>query len=131
MTEPGQTIQDLLAVLFLIAGVFFMFVGALGIYRMPDAFHRIHAASKCSTLGIVGMLLAVLFHVGSFAIITKGAMLLVFASIALPVGSHMLCRAAQLTRCRMWPHTRFDEFGEDHPPQEAQDANLEQDRRQT
>ena len=115
----AQTIQDLLAVLFLAGGVFFMFVGAVGIFRMPDAYHRIHAASKCSTLGIIGMLLAVVFHVGSLAIITKAAMVIVFSFVALPVGSHMMAMAAMRVRSRQWVHTRADEHAEDYPDAQA------------
>jgi len=111
----AQTIQDFFAVLFLAAGIFFVFVGAVGIFRMPDAYHRIHAASKCSTLGIVGMLLAVVFHVGSLGIIAKAAMVMVFAFVALPVGSHMLAAAALRTKARQWPHTLVDEHAQDHP----------------
>lgn len=119
MHWQAQTIQDLLAIIFLTLGLFFTFVGAVGIYRMPDAYHRIHAASKCSTLGMIGLLLAVVFHVGSVAIIAKAAMVLVFAFVALPVGSHMLARAAMLSRSRQWRHTLCDEHAEDVPETQA------------
>jgi len=111
----AQAIQDLLSIIFLIAGLFFVFVGAIGIYRMPDAYHRLHTASKCSTLGAVGLVLAVAFHIGSLALIAKATMVLVFMFIAMPVGSHILARAAQQVGARQWRHTHIDEFAEDNP----------------
>lgn len=115
MPWDAQTIQDLMAIILLSVGLFFMFIGSVGIYRLPDAYHRIHAASKCSTLGMIGMLLAVVFHVASVGIIAKAAMVLVFSFVALPVGSHMLARAALHVKSRQWPHTITDEYAEDHP----------------
>jgi len=51
---------DLLACLCILAGLFFMLVGAIGIVRFPDGFNRLHASSKCSTLGLLGLLLGAL-----------------------------------------------------------------------
>ncbi len=129
MNPTMQTIQDLFAVVFLIAGVFFTFIGAVGVYRMPDVYHRIHSASKCSTLGMIGLLLAVVFHVASVGIIAKATMVLVFAFVALPVGSHMLAWAGLRTGSRQWRHTLVDEHAEDRvktdQPSQKPPATLE------
>src|SRR5690606_42008758 len=55
-------VYDILTIAFLLFGLFFFFGGALGVYRMPDVYGRMHAASKCVTMGICGILLAVIFH---------------------------------------------------------------------
>lgn len=102
-------ILDILTILMLLVGFFFMFVGALGVLRLPNVFNRMHAASKCVTLGITGMLLATVLHFARLyaapdgeapaweALVgagTKAVLVIVFLYTAAPVGSHMLARAA-------------------------------------
>ena len=35
------------------AGALFLFIGSLGVYRMPDVYNRLQAGTKCTTLGIL------------------------------------------------------------------------------
>ncbi len=56
---------NILTIASLLFGLFFMFIGALGLVRFPDLYHRMHASSKCITLGIAGMLMAVIFHLAA------------------------------------------------------------------
>lgn len=104
-------ILDILTVIALLWGLFFMFVGALGIWRLPDFFNRTHAASKCVTLGISGLLIAAVLHFAAVFVspqgggpaweslvgaATKAVLIIIFLYTAAPVGSHMLARAAHL-----------------------------------
>lgn len=113
MTE--RIIADGLACLCLLAGMFFLFVGAVGIVRFPDAYNRLHASSKCSTLGLLGLVLAAIFHVGTLAIATKGLLTVLFAFVATPVGSHILAKAAHMDLLQQWEGTLSDELAEDYP----------------
>lgn len=106
-------VRDLIAAIFLATGLFFMFVGALGVFRMPDAYHRLHAASKCTTLGITGMLLAVCFHIADPIIISKAIITVVFTFVANPIGSHLIAKAAHHAKIEMWPRTLRDELAQD------------------
>lgn len=108
-----QPITNLLACFFLLAGLFFMLVGAIGIIRLPDTYNRLHAASKCSTLGLLGLLLAALFHLGTIAVVTKVFITVLFAFVATPVGSHILAKAAHHDRAPKWEGTLSDELEED------------------
>ncbi|HEV2295455.1 MAG TPA: monovalent cation/H(+) antiporter subunit G [Tepidisphaeraceae bacterium] len=102
-------VLDIFTVAALLFGLFFMFAGALGVWRLPDFFNRTHAASKCVTLGISGLLLAAVLHFavrfvgpeqgglaweGLIGAATKAVLVTVFLYTAAPVGSHMLARAA-------------------------------------
>jgi len=111
---------DLLTVFFLAFGVFFMMVGALGLVRLPDVYHRMHAATKGVTLGVSGMMLAAAFatttHDGaapSYQLITTVALVIMFQFVANPVGAHMLSKAAHLDGCPLWEGTCGDELRED------------------
>jgi monovalent cation/proton antiporter MnhG/PhaG subunit len=120
-------ILDVFTALALLFGLFFMFVGALGIWRLPGFFNRTHAASKCVTLGISGLLVAAVLH---FAVLvlsargedaapkligaaTKAVLVIVFTYTAAPVGSHMLARAAHLDGAGKDVHMLGDELAED------------------
>ena len=51
-----DTVRDVITVILLGSGLSFMLIGAWGVVRLPDAYHRLHASSKCSTLGLLFVL---------------------------------------------------------------------------
>jgi multicomponent Na+:H+ antiporter subunit G len=112
----GETISiilDLLATLFLLGGLFFMVIGVLGLHRFPDCYGKLHAVTKCATLGLLGMLLATILHIGVISVMTKAIMTIVFVFIANPVGSHMIAKAAHHCGYRKWEKTLSDDLEED------------------
>ena len=106
-------LMNIVACAFLVLGLFFMLVGAIGIVRFPDTYNRLHASSKCGTLGLLGLLLGAVFFLGSLAVVAKAALTMVFAFVALPVGSHILAKAAHLNKAEQWEKTLSDELEED------------------
>jgi multicomponent Na+:H+ antiporter subunit G len=119
---------NVLTTITLIAGLFFMLVGALGVLRLPDVYLRMIAASKCITVGISGMLLAAVFHFiaigtatgapageGSSAVAasTKAILVILFQFVAGPVGAYMLARSSHIDRVPMWEGTVSDDLTED------------------
>lgn len=113
-------VRDGLAVVALVGGLFFMFVGALGVFRFPDAYARMHAASKCTTLGLSGLLLAATLHIWVLDIAGKALLVLVFTFVATPIGTHLLAKAAHHGRARQSLGTLSDELAEDKAdPSEA------------
>ncbi|MEM7576989.1 MAG: monovalent cation/H(+) antiporter subunit G [Planctomycetota bacterium] len=108
-----NALTDTIAALCLVFGLFFMFVGVIGVVRLPDTYLRLHAATKSTTLGLIGLLLAVAFHIGTGNVIAKVIATLVFALIAMPIGSHLLAKAAMRSGPRFWGQTIADEHGED------------------
>ena len=111
-----NTINDLATVFFLLSGMFFMFVAAFGLCRMPDLYHRMHAATKGATLGIVGLLIASLFYLPNHMeasvlnILPKVVLAIMFQFIANPVGAHLLSKAAHLDGCPKWQKTIGDDL---------------------
>lgn len=49
---------DLLAAALVLVGALFLLVGAIGLFRLPDGYTRLHAPTKATTLGVGGVLLA-------------------------------------------------------------------------
>ncbi len=79
--------------LFLILlGSVFLFLGALGIYRMPDLYNRLQAGTKASTLGAMSTILGVgLVHPQWFV---KLFIIVLFIAFSNPLSSHALARAS-------------------------------------
>ena len=49
-----EVTQITIIALLTLGGLFFFFVGTVGIIRMPDVFCRMHATTKCDTFGANG-----------------------------------------------------------------------------
>lgn len=77
--------------LILIGGIF-LFLGALGIFRMPDIYSRLQAGTKASTLGAMSTILGVGFLNPDWFI--KLLVIVIFIGVANPLSSHALARAS-------------------------------------
>lgn len=102
---------DLLGSLLLVGGSAFLFLGGLGLVRMPDVFNRIQAGTKATTLGTLLMLAGFacmqpdwwpkLLLIGLFSLFTN------------PISSQLLSRAAHRTKVDMTTRTTIDRLAED------------------
>ncbi|MEM1209714.1 MAG: monovalent cation/H(+) antiporter subunit G [Planctomycetota bacterium] len=105
-----HALLDALAAICLLVGLAFTLIGAVGIIRMPDIYHRLHAASKPSTLGLLCLLLGAMLHLGQFdggvPVVIKSIIALIFAFVALPTGSHILAKAAYASHDPQYPGTK-------------------------
>jgi multicomponent Na+:H+ antiporter subunit G len=99
-------LREIVALVFLFAGAFFLLVGSVGIVRLPDFFTRTHATSKSDTLGIMLVLGGLVVSVGLTLNSAKLLLAIVFVALANPVGSHALARAA--LRFGLKPQLRDD-----------------------
>ncbi|MEX0639122.1 MAG: monovalent cation/H(+) antiporter subunit G [Balneolaceae bacterium] len=87
-------VQNILTILFVVAGIYFMFVGSLGLIRLPDFYSRTHAASKSDTLGILLVIIGLVIYNGFEIASFKLLLIVLFVALANPIGSHALARAA-------------------------------------
>lgn len=81
---------------FLFVGLFFLFVGTLGLLRLPDVYCRLHATTKCDTLG-AGLVLLSLALQSSLSGAVKLVLIITFILITNPVAAHVIARAAYIT----------------------------------
>ncbi len=86
--------------IFLILGAAFLFLGALGILRMPDVFNRLQAGTKAATLGALGVIIGVFFHNPGWW--PKLLLIAFFILATSPVGSSTIARAALSMGIRPW-----------------------------
>lgn len=84
-----------LAIFFVLVASVFLVVGAIGLFRLPDLFMRLHAPTKSSTLGLGSILIAsVLLSItfGRFGI--AEILISVLAFITAPVSANLMAQAA-------------------------------------
>jgi len=113
-------ITEWLLALLILAGSFFGFAAALGLVRMPDIYTRMSTSGKAATL-CCGLLLAgvvLLFHDARVTARAVAAILFLFLTV--PVGAHMIARAAFRTGSPMW---KGPEREGDPRPQSARDLD--------
>jgi len=91
------------AILVLLAGgVFFTFVSAVGVIRLPDVYARAHTASQTDTLGAGLAVAAVVIAYGFETEVIKALLLLVFIFITNPTAAHAAARAAYEEGIEPW-----------------------------
>jgi len=88
------------AFVLVLLGVALLLVAAAGLFVLPDALARQHAATKSGTLALGLILLGAALYAGDFSWTLRVLAILVLLVVTLPVASHMLARAA--TR-EAWP----------------------------
>lgn len=77
------------------AGVVFMAVSVLGLFRLPDLYARAHGVAKSETFGLVLVFAGLLLQPDVDApTAIRLALVLVFALLANPTSVHALVRAA-------------------------------------
>lgn len=83
-----------LSFLLVLAGVLLLLLAAVGLFRLPDAMTRQHAATKSVTLALGLILWGVAAHTGDGGFFVRIIAMVVLLLATLPVASHMLARAA-------------------------------------
>ena len=84
----------MISVFLLVAGVFFLSAGSVGILRFPDLYSRMHASGKCDTLGVVLSLVGMVTYLGWSMVAVKLLFIALFIFLANPTATHAIARAA-------------------------------------
>jgi multicomponent Na+:H+ antiporter subunit G len=100
-----------------LVGSLFLFLGALGIVRMPDLYNRMQAGTKATTLGTILTLLGIgIYHP---AWLGRMVLLVIFVAITNPLSSHALARAAHFIRVPLAKGSVCDTLADDEEGDEA------------
>jgi multicomponent Na+:H+ antiporter subunit G len=91
-------------------GAAFLFVGSLGVFRMPDVYNRLQAGTKCTTLGAFLSIMGVgLMHPEWFF---KALVIAVFILATNPISNHALGRAARKVGVPLCDKSVVDKAGD-------------------
>ncbi len=93
----------------IIFGAIFLFLGALGILRLPDVYNRLQAGTKATTLGAFSAIIgAGLVEPEWFP---KALIIAVFILMTNPISSHALARASYRRGVKLWKGSVVDRYG--------------------
>ena len=100
-----------LGLFLILLGSIFLFLGALGIYRMPDLYNRLQAGTKATTLGAMSLITGVGLIEPSWFV--KMFIIVVFIGLANPLSSHALARASYRRGLKPFMKKTMDAYAEE------------------
>jgi len=89
-------------------GSVFLFLGALGLFRLPDVYTRMQAGTKATTLGALSLIIGVGLIQPEF--FTKTLIIAIFIAISNPISSHALARGSHKAGIKPFSKTHFDAY---------------------
>ncbi len=85
---------DILGWAFIGAGSIFLFIGGLGIIRLPDLYTRMHAAGVTDTMGAGLILAGLATQAPNWLVAVKLLAILIFLYLTSPTSSYALANSA-------------------------------------
>ena len=87
-------VKDIVVIILLFGGLFFLVVGVVGLIRLPDIYNRLHALGKCDTMGAGLIVLGMILIVPGMTNIIKLLLMEVFIMVINPVVTHLVTKTA-------------------------------------
>ncbi|TYB33343.1 MAG: monovalent cation/H(+) antiporter subunit G [Flexistipes sinusarabici] len=103
-----MSILDVITLILLLAGSFFMLVASIGMIRLPDFYTRMHAGGKADTLGQGLIFLGLIIYEGFTLISLKMLIIFAFIFIANPTATHAVAKAAYKGGLKIWSRDSND-----------------------
>jgi multicomponent Na+:H+ antiporter subunit G len=105
--------MEMLFAIISLCGSIFLFLGALGILRMPDVYNRMQAGTKATTLGTILFSIGIgLANFGS-AWCGKIGIIILFVIATNPVSSNVIARASHFYGIKLAKLSLKDELRRD------------------
>lgn len=91
-------------------GIVFLFLGSLGILRLPDVYNRLQAGTKCTTLGAFLTIVGVGIMQPDW--LPKTLVIALFILITNPISNHALGRASRKSGVSLCDRSVVDKASE-------------------
>ena len=91
-------VLELISLILIFAGCIVMLSAALGLYRFPDIYMRLHSSTKVNTGGAMTILLGIIIRSGLSSMSAKIFIIIILIIILTPVASHAIARSAHLQK---------------------------------
>lgn len=89
-----DNIRMIIAAGFLITGVIFFFISAIGVMRLPDFISRLHASGIGETLGMIMLCTGIIIYTGISLLSAKVLFIILAMFLVNPIGTHLIGKAA-------------------------------------
>src|SRR3546814_2786667 len=93
---------DIVAGVLLVAGAAFILIGAIGLWRLPDFYTRLHAAGITDTVGMLLMIAGMMVLGGWTLVSVKLLFVTVLILVTSPTATHAIANAAWSVGLRPW-----------------------------
>jgi multicomponent Na+:H+ antiporter subunit G len=87
-------LRDVVTIISLVGGLFFVLAGTVGVIRLPDFYTRLHAAGMTDTLGAELILFALMLQSDNWQVIAKLLLVAFFLFVTSPTATHAVAHAA-------------------------------------
>jgi len=101
----------ILGEILILIGVLFLFLGSLGVFRMPDVYNRLQAGTKCTTLGAFSTIVGVGIIEPSWFL--KSLVIAFFLLLTNPVAAHAIGRASYKMGVKLTEKSVVDQYREE------------------
>lgn len=88
-------ITDTISAILLLLGAFFSVTGVIGLFKFPDFFTRVHAASVTDSIASILLLLALMLRTEFDLVTAKLLLILIFLLLTSPTAAHALAKSAR------------------------------------
>ena len=102
--------MTLVGTLITAVGATFLFLGSLGVFRLPDVYNRLQAGTKCTTLGAFLTIIGIGVTEPSWFL--KCLLIASFILLTNPISSHALGRAGRKSGVPLWVGSVVDKTEE-------------------
>jgi multicomponent Na+:H+ antiporter subunit G len=101
-----ETLVEIFSWVCLMVGAFLGLTGAIGLFRFPDFFTRLHAASVTDTLCALLIILGLILQANSLMMIIKLVLILLIFAYTSPTAAHSLAKSALHSGLKPLLHTK-------------------------
>ena len=112
-------VADIIMYVLLAIGVFFSFVGVLGILRMHDVYGRLQASTCIPTMGNICLMIAGVIYAATHSMggstIVKLVILMLMVLCTNPISNHALLKGAYKGGVKSAKELVIDDYKEDDP----------------
>lgn len=105
--------MNVLVSILMILGALFCLIAAIGVFRMPDLYMRMHAATKAGAFGGALLVLAAALHFGTLRAVIMAILIIVFFYITAPIAAQVFGLAAYRRGVPLWERSEVDQLRDD------------------
>jgi len=88
-------ILETISTILLLLGAFFGLTGAIGLFKFPDFFTRVHAASVTDSIAAILIISGLILRTEFDLVAAKLLFILIFLLLTSPTASHALAKSAR------------------------------------
>lgn len=112
-------VADIIMYILLVIGLFFSFVGVLGVLRMPDVFGRLQASTCIPTMGNICLMVGGIIYAATHSLggstIVKLIIIMLMILCTNPISNHALLKGAYKGGVKSAKELVIDDYKEDDP----------------